>query len=73
MRDTLLHFVTLSAVDHDAFNYTNTPAQQTPYTGDRARCAASTAPNTRGWNAWEQGSLRAPAGSTEVMQMQQVG
>ena len=26
----------------------NTPTQQTPYTGDRARCAASTAPNTRG-------------------------
>ena len=26
----------------------NTPTQQTPYTGDRARCAASTAPNTWG-------------------------
>ena len=25
-----------------------TPTQQTPCTGDRARCAASTAPNTRG-------------------------
>ena len=39
-------------VDHNAFNWTsliiNTPTQQAPYTGDRARCAASTAPNTRG-------------------------
>ena len=26
----------------------NTSTQQAPYTGDRARCAASTAPNTRG-------------------------
>ena len=26
----------------------NTPTQQAPYTRDRARCAASTAPNTRG-------------------------
>ena len=34
-------------VDHDAFN-THTSTVQTPYTGDRTRCAASTAPNTRG-------------------------
>ena len=42
----------LCIVDHNAFNWTsliiNTPTQQAPYTGDRARCAASTAPNTRG-------------------------
>ena len=41
-----------ASVDHNAFNWTsliiNTPTQQAPYTGDRARCAASTAPNTRG-------------------------
>ena len=59
-------------VDRDAFNYQHIYSADILHRGQSALCCKHRAKHP-GWNAWEHGSLRAPAGSTGVMQMQQVG
>ena len=60
--------LTTCVVDHDAFNNQHTYSADTPHRGQSALCCKHRAKHP-GWGAWGQGSLLAPAGSTEAMQV----